>query len=94
MPAKRTREGRGGRLEYLAWQGEPIARVRCGLGGELSLEAVELSSWQAIQLPRKWDDPSRAEDEPPGKQLHAMFGRVKAALHAWMEVMDHLRPRS
>jgi len=94
VPEKRTRPGRAGLLEYLAWQGEPIARVRCGLGGELQLEAVELSSWQAIDLPRKWDDSSRKPDKPPGEQLHAMFARVKAALHAWMEVMDHLRPRS
>jgi hypothetical protein len=28
----------------------------------------------------------------PEQQLVAMFSRVKLALHAWMEVMDHLRP--
>lgn len=91
VPAEVAREGRGGRLEILAWQGDPVARVLCGPEGELKLEGMKLSSWQAIDLPRKWDDPSRRADKPPDDQLVAMFARVKAALNAWMEVMDHLR---
>lgn len=92
VPAEVAREGRGGRLEILAWQGEPEASVLVAPDGTLKLDGIELSSWQAIQLPRKWDDSSRKPDERPEKALVAMFARVKAALHAWMEVMDHLRP--
>ena len=88
-----TREGRDGRIAILAWQGEPQARVMVAPDGALKLEGIELRSWQAIELPRKWDDPSRQPDAPPDPQLVAMFARVKAALNAWMEVMDHLHPR-
>ena len=92
VPAETMREGRDGLPEILAWQGEPEARVQCGPDGELWLHGIELSSWQAIELPRKWDDSSRRPDAPPDAQLAAMFARVKLALNAWMEVMDHLRP--
>jgi len=92
VPDETTRTGRGGRMEILAWQGEPKASVRVAPDGTLSLDSVKLASWQAIELPRKWDDPSRKPDKPPEQQLVAMFLRVKLALHAWMEVMDHLRP--
>jgi hypothetical protein len=90
VPAEVTREGRGGRIAILAWQGEPQARVMIAPDGTLRLEEIKLRSWQAIELPRKWDDPSRPPDNPPDQQLVAMFARVKAALNAWMEVMDHL----
>jgi hypothetical protein len=41
-------------------------------------------------LPCKWDDPDRESDDDPHEQLTAIFKRVKAALYAWGEVMDHL----
>ncbi|HWO20044.1 MAG TPA: hypothetical protein VNO30_14760 [Kofleriaceae bacterium] len=87
-----TREGRGGRIVHLAWQGEPQARVLVARDGSLRLEGIELRSWQGIELPRRWDDPARRPDAPPDQQLVAMFGRVKAALAAWRESMDRLRP--
>jgi hypothetical protein len=93
VPEEVAREDRGGRLEILAWQGDPVAHVSCSRAGELRLERVELSSWQAIGLPRKCYDPRRKADERPDAQLAAMFARVNAALHAWMEVMDHLKAR-
>ncbi len=92
VPDETSREGRGGRTEILAWQGEPKASVLVAPDGTLKLDGIELASWQAIELPRKWDDPSRKPDKPPEQQLVAMFSRVKLALHAWMEVMDHLHP--
>jgi hypothetical protein len=94
VPSETTREGRGGRMEILAWQGEPEARVLVAPDGTLKLDGIELASWQAIELPRKWDDPDRKVDDGPEKQLVAMFSRVKAAIHAWLEVLDHLRPAS
>jgi hypothetical protein len=93
VPEETTRTGRGGRLEVLGWQGEPEAELSCGPGGELRVKSVEVSSWQTIELPRQWDNPDREPDPGPERQLHAMFGRVKAALHAWTEALDHLRPR-
>lgn len=42
-------------------------------------------------LAREWDDPEREGDDEPDEQLTAMFQRVRAALSAWTEVLDHLR---
>lgn len=67
--------------------------MTCNAIGELRLEAISVSAFQMIDLPRKWDDPERDPDDDPHEQLRAMFARVRAALHARGEVMDHLRPR-
>ena len=93
VPEKTTREGRDGRLEILAWQGDPVAKVICGVDGDLKLESVEIAAGQVIELPRRWDDTDRKPDEHPAVQLHELFARVRAALHAWMQAADHLRPR-
>lgn len=89
VPDDMVEERDGGLLAVLAWQGELEVRAACGLDGELLFESVRLASWQSITLPRKLNN-SDSEDEPPDVQLAAMFQRVRAALHAWMEVMDHL----
>lgn len=81
-----------GRLAILAWQGDPTVRLVCSPAGELRLSEVELSAWQAIDLPRRWDDPAREADEPPDAQIAGLLARVRASLFAWMEVVDHLRP--
>ena len=90
IPEDNVREADDGRLEILAWRGEPVVKAICGADGELKLESVQLSAWQAIELPRQWDDSEREPDEHPHQQLREMFQRVRSALHAWMEVMDHL----
>lgn len=90
VPAETVREGRGGRLEILAWQGEPEAHLLCGREGDLRLRSVKVSAWQAVDLARKWDDPGRKPDTGTGKQLRALFTRVRAALQAWVELTDHL----
>ncbi|WP_159397605.1 hypothetical protein [Sorangium cellulosum] len=80
-----------GSVAILAWQDDPSVRLVCGPAGELRLHAIELSAWQAIDLPRRWDDPDRERDEPPYAQLAALLARVRSSLFAWMEVLDHLR---
>jgi hypothetical protein len=85
-----TRETPEGRHAILAWQGDPEIKVTCSPVGGLRLEAISLSAFQVIELPRQWDDPEREPDDDPREQLVAMFRRVKAALYAWGEVMDHL----
>jgi len=91
VPEETTRETKEG-VEILAWQGEPVARVAIAPGGELKLESVKVSAFQLIELPRIWDDPDRKADEHPHHQLDALFKRVRAAMHAWREGIDHLRP--
>lgn len=85
------RESPDGYHAILGWQGDPEMKVTCNALGELRLEAISVRAFQMIDLPRKWDDPEREPDDDPREQLRAMFARVRAALHAWGEVMDHLR---
>jgi hypothetical protein len=87
IPVERVREKRNGLPEILAWQSEPELTVLCNPDGTLKLRGVEVATWQAINLPRKWDDSSRKPDRHPGEQLVATFKRLKAALNAWMEAM-------
>ena len=55
------------------------------------LEVVELSAWQAVEVPRIFDDPDREPDPGPEEELAALFGRTRGALSAWMQALDHLR---
>jgi hypothetical protein len=90
VPRERTRAGRGGRLEILAWQADPAIRVVCDPAGALRLVGVSVAAFQLVRVPRRWDDPDRDPDEPPHAQLAAMLRRLKAALHAFGEALDHL----
>lgn len=89
LPDETIRKNRMGMTEVLGWQGQPIAKVVCGPGGELRLERVEVA---AMQLPRLLDDPDERDDGPEVK-LEELFGRVRAALMAWGQALDHLRVR-
>ncbi len=93
LPKKVTRTTRTGDLEILAWQqGEPALDAICSANGTLRLGGVHLSAWQALNVPRCFSDTSR-RDPSPHKPLTKMFSRLKASLHAWTEVMDHLREK-
>jgi hypothetical protein len=85
-----VREDDDGQLAILAWQGEPDLEVACGPGGLLRLKGVQIEAFQIIELPRKWDDPEQEPDDDPSQQLDALFRRIRAALHAWMEAVDAL----
>jgi hypothetical protein len=77
-----------------AWQGSPKATFACAEGGALQLERIEIEAWQAIHVPRHWDDPDREPDELPDAQLDRMLLRVRKALYVWTEVLDQLKPRN
>lgn len=93
LPEKTLRENRAGMLEVLGWQEAPRATVACSPGGELLLEAVEISAGQLIELPRVLDGSDREPDDGPEAQLTELFQRIRASLSAWMQAVDHLRPR-
>ena len=75
-----------------AWRGEPEAEVRCGPMGELWLLGVSLESWQAIELPRHWDNPERKPDVGPEKQLEKMAKGLHGALAIWKKSLKGLLP--
>ena len=89
LPPQNARMTEDGRLEVFGWKGEPRISALMNSDGELRFDQVSIASWQAIELPRIWDDPER-EDEPVDEQLRLMSERLRAALNAWMEVTDHL----
>ncbi len=91
LPDETLRENRMGMTEVLAWQQTPNVKLACHATGELLLEGVELSAGQLITLPRLLDCPVEP-DEGPEAQLTDVFERVRAALSAWMQAVDHLRP--
>jgi hypothetical protein len=75
-----------------SWRGEFAAEVRCDASGELLLRGVELAAWQAIVLPRQWDDPDREPDESVQRQLEAFAERLRDALQAWKASLKLLLP--
>jgi hypothetical protein len=77
-----------------AWQGSPKATFACAEDGALQLESIEIEAWQAIRVPRHWDDPDREPDDLPDAQLDRMLTRVRKALHVWTEVLDQLKART
>jgi hypothetical protein len=90
VPEETYRVNKRGMPEVFAFQSEPRASFKCGPGGELLLERVDVKAWQAIKLPRAWDDPARKPDAPPDRELKKLFQRVRAAAYAWNEALDHL----
>jgi hypothetical protein len=89
-PEDHVRESPDGDLEILAWQGAPTVRLSCAPNGELQLEAVSIEAMQIMTLPRTLDS-HEAPDDGPEDRLGDMFHRVRTALTAWSESLDHLR---
>lgn len=92
IPSKKVREGHLGLPEVLTWQSEPELHVLCGPTGGLRLRGIEITTWQAIEVPRKWDHSSRRPDKRPDDQLTDMFKRLRTAMNVWKESMNHLTP--
>lgn len=90
IPEETGQELPDGRWAVLGWQGDPELDVVCDSFGQLRLQAVKFEAFQLLDLPRHCSDSSREPDERPEVQLDRLFRRVKAALYAWGEVMDHL----
>ncbi len=93
IPEESVRENDEGRLEIIGWQDEPKATIVCDDGGALLLESVEVAAFQIIELPSDNNEFERPSDDEPEEQLRALFHRVRAALSAWTQTLDHLRPR-
>lgn len=89
VPEETTRVNEAGMTECLAWVGDPEVMAKCDPEGRLLLQEVKLNAWAGIILPRQLDCPDE-EDDLPDEQLDGFFGRVRAALYAWMQSLDHL----
>ena len=87
LPAQVGRDSDGA---ILGWRGDPSVELRCGAGGQLFLTGVEIAAWQAIELPRIWDDPERPRDPEVEPQLADLAKRVRGALDVWAEALATL----
>jgi hypothetical protein len=81
-----------GRLGVLGWQGKPMLSVSCDETGNQHLEGVSVSAFQIIEVPRHSDNSDWVPDPHPAPRLRELFARVRRALQAWDEAMDHLVP--
>ena len=89
-PDEHVRESPDGKMEVLAWQGAPYVKLSCARTGELMLEGVSIEAMQIMTLPRTLDS-DEPPDDGPEEQLRDMFHRVRTALTAWSECLDHLK---
>ena len=87
LPAHIGRDSDGA---ILGWRGDPSVELRCGAGGQLFLTGVGIAAWQAIELPRIWDDPERPRDPEVDPQLADLARRLRSALDVWAEALATL----
>ena len=72
-----------------AFSGDLQATIKCQDDGRLSLEKVTFEAWQAIVLPRQWDDPQK-EDPYPDKALLDFAYRISKATTTWENILVYL----
>lgn len=90
LPEDEVEETASGELAYLAYKGEPQITVTSDADGNLLLSRIVLESFVAVHPPRVWDDPERPEDDEVHVEVEQMAKRLRAALYAWGEALDHL----
>jgi hypothetical protein len=93
VPGQAWRETPSGAAEVLAWQDAPKVTATCMPDGELRLEGVQTAAWQLVEVPRAFAE-GNVPHAPMARQLTESFARLRAALAAWMQSLDHLRAGS
>jgi len=69
---------------------DPIqASVKLLEDGRLNLESMTFKAWQAIKLPRQWDDPEK-RDPSPVDELQDFASRIASAMSAMENGLAHL----
>ncbi len=90
LPALKAKLSPRGLPIVESWLGEPEADVAIRPDGDLRLSGVTLRAWQAIKLPRHWDDPERKPDAHPQKQLESFAKRLHDSLEDWKRCLKLL----
>jgi hypothetical protein len=84
-------EKKGHVMAILGGHGGVEVQARCERDGVVSLEAVTISGFRTIHLPRVWDDPDRREAErDPHGDLHALARTFKTAFDEWTKSVSEL----
>ncbi len=69
---------------------DPIqASVKLLEDGRLNLESMTFKAWQAIRLPRQWDDPDK-RDPSPVDELWDFAGRISRAISVMEDGLANL----
>jgi hypothetical protein len=66
-----------------------VANVKMLEDGSLSLEGMTFKAWQAIKLPRQWDDPEKS-DPYPDHVLLDFANRIAKAINVLENSLTHL----
>ncbi|NLT69016.1 MAG: hypothetical protein GXX84_20715 [Acidobacteria bacterium] len=83
---------RKGRIVSISGGREDVKiEVRCNSAGALSLDALSLSAFRIVRLPRVWDDPARRQTEKGiGNQLVHLARIFEQALEEWTRAVGEL----
>jgi hypothetical protein len=74
-----------------AWRGDLEINGHSLPNGLFAFHTMSLPAFEMIAVPRIWDDPKRREREKTAdKPIHALAGRVRAALDAWVGSVGEL----
>jgi len=77
------------RLAVTGWRGEVEVESRCSADGVPCLCGLRVPTWQAVHLPRAWDDPNR-QDKDVRDPLAQLACRFQVAFAEWMDLVRDL----
>ena len=84
-------EKKGRMVAVLGGHGDVEVHAHCKPDGVVSLQAVALSGFQMVRVPRVWDDPDRCETESGLRaDLGGLARRFKVALDEWTKSVSEL----
>ncbi|MEW5981108.1 MAG: hypothetical protein AB1806_01910 [Acidobacteriota bacterium] len=84
-------ERKGRTVAVLGSHGGVELRARCGPDGLASLEALALSGFRMVRVPRVWDDPDRlAAERDPGIELRQLARMFRTAFDEWSQKVADL----
>lgn len=84
-------ERKGRTVAVLGGHGGVEVRARCGPDGLVSLEALAISGFRVVRVPRVWSDPDRlAAEKDPSAELRRLARMFKTAFDEWTQNVAEL----
>jgi hypothetical protein len=78
-------------VAVLGGHGDLEVHTHCKPDGVVSLQAVAISGFRTVHIPRIWDDPERrASEKDPRHELARLARRFKTAVDGWTKSVSEL----